>query len=265
MNLFRRFRKNKDVAKNKINKVKSTTLKLSLIMLNFIFATFAWFTYTMILDPKVDVSISAWQIDFKDGEILGTDMNFTVGTFYPGMDDDNYKKNIEIVNLGDRAASITYEIANNKIKILGDEYEIKESPEAGDSEYTLYKSENIDATTGLKTVKLLNNSNKFPFEIVLTHSIEIGTENHYDETQNKGYFEIRFIWPYEITELPDVLPNDLPEGLTEEEKIEELNLRKTVLDTKWGYDIANFYNEQVEGIAEQGIEMTLQVIAKQII
>lgn len=262
MNQFRRFRKNKDVTKKKINKVKSTTLKLALIMLNFIFATFAWFTYTMILDPTVDVNLSAWQVDFKDDDsVLGTNMQFQVGTFYPGMED--YVKNIDIVNLGDRAASISYEIG--ELKILGQEYQIKEEAEEGDSEFTVYKSEITDTTTGIKTIKLLNNSSKFPFEIVLTHSTQIDIENPNDENQNKGYFEMRFTWPYEITQLPEVLPDDLSEDLTDEEKIEELNSRKTVLDTKWGYDIANFYNAQEEGETQQGIEITLQVIAKQII
>lgn len=265
MNQFRKFRKNRDETKKKVNKVKSTTLKVALIMLNFIFATFAWFTYTMILDTTVDVNVSAWQIDFKDGSVLGKDMSFTVGTFYPGMDDDDYVKNIEIVNLGDRAASISYEIENNKIKILGQEYQIKETAEEGDSEYTLYKSESTDTVSGLKTIKLLNDSSKFPFEIVLTHSAQIGIESPYDADQNKGYFEIHFTWPYEITELPEVLPDDLSADLTDEEKLEELNSRKTTLDTKWGYDIANFYNAQEEGDTEQGIEITLQVIAKQVI
>ena len=244
MNQIRKIRKNKDVTKKKINKMKSATLKLSLIMLNFIFATFAWFTYTMILDSKVDVNVSAWQVDFKDDDsILGTDMQFEIGNFYPGMDD--FVKNIEIINLGDRAAAITYEI--EKLKILGQEYQIKEIFEEGDSEYTVYKSEVTDNTTGLKTTKLLNNTAKFPFEIVLIHSIQIDIEDPYDEEQNKGSFEIRFTWPYEIA------------------GTEEQITAKNNLDTKWGYDIANFYQEQIEGDTDQGIEITLQAIAKQII
>lgn len=244
MNQIRKFRKNKDVTKKKINKIKSATLKLSLIMLNFIFATFAWFTYTMILDSKVDVNVSAWQVDFKDNDsILGTDMQFQVGNFYPGMDD--FVKNIEIINLGDRPATITYEI--EQLKILGKEYQIKETAEAGDSQYTVYKSEVTDNTTGMKTIKLLNNTAKFPFEIVLTHSIQIDIANPEVAEQNKGSFEIRFTWPYEING-------------TEAEIA-----AKNSLDTKWGYDIANFYQSQEEGDTEQGIEITLQAVAKQII
>lgn len=268
MNQFRRFRKNKDVTKQKLNKVKSTTLKLSLIMLNFIFATLAWFTYTMILDTTVDVKVSAWKVDFKDDTaVLGTDMSFQIENFYPGMEADEYAKKLEIVNLGDRPASIEYEI--KELKILGQRYQIKKEASAGDSAYTLYIGESIDEETGIKTTRLLNNSNKYPFEILLTQSIQIGIETPYDDKQNQGYFEIRFKWPYEITSLPENIPTDLPESVTSEEDIlKELNTRKTLLDTQWGYDIANFYNEQEnleEEAKEQGIEITLQVIAKQVI
>ena len=278
MNQFRRFRKNKDVTIKRIKKVKSTTLKLALIMLNFIFATFAWFTYTMILNPAVDVHVSAWQIDFKDdATTLGSAMQFEVSNFYPGMND--YTKSLEIVNLGDRPASIDYEIS--KIQILGQEYQIKETVEAGDSEYTLYKSieEVYKTDAGGNTVvdgegnpiiekyiiKLLNDSAKYPFELILTYSAEIGIAHPDYPEQNKGEFEICFTWPYEITTLPAVLPDDLEEGLTDEQKLEELNLRKTALDTQWGYDIANFYEAQGENPTEEVIEITLKVIAKQII
>ena len=85
-------------------------------MLNFIFATFAWFTYTMILNPTVDVNVSAWKIDFKDDTAtLGSSMSFEIGKFYPGMDEENFSKQLNIINLGDRPAGIEYEITNFKI------------------------------------------------------------------------------------------------------------------------------------------------------
>ena len=278
MNQLRRFRKNKDVTSKKIKKIKSTTLKLALIMLNFIFATFAWFTYTMIVNPAVDVEVSAWKIDFKDDTAtLGSSMSFAIGKFYPGMKRENSSKQLNIINLGDRPASLEYEITN--FKILGQTYQIKETAQPGDTEYTVYKSvENIykvdengnQVTDNLGNpildkyvVKLLNNSNKYPFEIVLTYSAQIEIPHPDYPEQNKGSFEIDFVWPYEITELPE----DLAENMTEEEKnqmLENLNTAKTTLDTKWGYDIANFYKEQ-QNENVPGIELTLQVIAKQII
>lgn len=250
MNQIRKFRKNKKVTEEKLNKLKSTSLKLALIMLNFIFATFAWFTYTIILNPAVDVNVSAWQVDFKDNDtVLGTSMQFQVGNFYPGMDD--YTKQIEIINLGDRAANITYRI--DKLKILGQEYQIKETAEEGDSKFTVYKSETINNATGVTTIKLLNDSTKYPFEIIVTHSATIDIKNDSNLEQNKGSFEIRFTWPYEVI---------VAEGETADAEQIEV---KNALDTKWGYDIANFYETQQEGDTTQGIEITLQAIAEQII
>lgn len=248
MSQIRRYRKKKIESQNRVNKLKSAVLKLSLLMLNFMFATFAWFTYTKILNPIVDVNVSAWQIDFKDNEdVLGTSLQFAVGNFYPGMDD--FTKEIEIINLGDRPASLTYQIDN--LKILGQEYIIKETPEEGDSEYTVYKSETTDSTTGITTTKLLNNSSKYPFEIILTHSILVDIANASDTNQNKGNFEIRFTWPYELV---------AEEGETiEEEQI----LTKNTLDTQWGHDIASFYDTQPEGT--NGIEITVKAVARQVI
>lgn len=278
MNQLRKFRKNKDVTSKKIKKVKSTTLKLALIMLNFVFATFAWFTYTKILNPALEVNVSGWQIDFKDDTTtLGSDLQFEVGNFYPGMND--YTKSLEIVNLGERPANIDYEIS--KLEILGQEYQIKETVEAGDSEYTLYKSIEevykkdaggnvvLDANSNPVlegyVIKLLNDLTKYPFEIVLTYPAEINIPHPDYPEQNKGTFEMCFTWPYEIIVLPDLLPDDIEESLTEEQKLEELNFRKTVLDTQWGYDIANFYEEQGANRTKEVIEITLKVIAKQII
>ena len=266
MNRIRIFRKNKDITKKKINKIKSGTLKLSLIMLNFVFATFAWFTYTKILHPAVDVNVSAWQVDFKDSDgLLGTSMQFSVGNFYPGMAD--YTKQIEIENLGDREASIDYEI--KELKLLGQEYIIKETQEEGDTEFTLYKSvETVykkDAGGNIikdseenpiidkYIIKLLNDSTKYPFEIKVTHTAQVDIKDLLDETKNKGIFEICFTWPYEVI---------VDEGETPtEEQIEQ----KNTLDTKWGYDIANFYENLPEGDTTQGNEITLQAIARQVI
>ena len=249
MGQIKRFRKKKIEAKQRYRKFKSAILKLSLIMLNFIFATFAWFTYTRILDTTVDVHVSAWQIDFKDDETtLGNSLNFSVDNFYPGMTD--YTKSIEIVNLGDRAASISDEI--EELKILGQPYVVKETPEEGDSDYTLYRSESTDFATGIKTVKLVNDE-KIPFQIILTYKSIIDIKDETNENANKGNFEIQFAWPYEVV---------VPEGET---ATEEQETEKNDLDTQWGYDIANFYETLPAEDTTHGIEIELQAIAKQII
>ena len=273
--LLRKFRKNKDGINRKLNKVKSSTLKLSLIMFNFIFATFAWFTYTKILDTSVDVNVSAWKVSFKDdASSLGSELQFQVGNFYPGMND--YVKEIEIQNLGDRAASIEYQIGD--LKLLGRTYTISGEAEGSEEEegeeegaegvegeegaegsegaeggaessedYFVVKSETLDPTTGNMVVKLLNDASKFPFEITITYSPRIDIADASDPDKNKGVFEIRFTWPYEIEGTPEEIA------------------QKNALDTKWGHDIAKFYQNLPAGDTTQGIEISLNAIAKQII
>ena len=276
MNQLRKIRKNKDIAEQKIKKAKSSILKLSIIMLNFIFATFAWFTYTKILNPAVDVDVSTWKIDFKDNtESLNNAMQFEINNFYPGMEDSS--KELTIENLGERPANITYEVT--QLKILGQEYQIKEG--TGNEQYTVYKSVepvykkdesgnvildgNGNQIVEEYIIKLLNDSNTYPFEIILKHVAQMDVPHPDYPEQNIGRFEMRFTWPYEITELPEVLPSDMPEDMSNEEKLKELNLRKTQLDTQWGIDIAEYYKNQNADNDEQIIEITLQVIVKQII
>jgi len=238
---IRKLRRNKDKTIKKINKARSLFLKIALIMLNFIFATFAWFIYELTLDVDVDVKVSAWKIDFKQDETsleTETDLVFDLANFYPGMQD--FVKEIKLENLGERAASIDYEAKD--LKILGTEYTIKETATAGDPVNTVYVSKTVQS--GKNVVKLLNNSTKFPFEIILTYSQELATPSESDVDRNKGTFEIRLTWPYETTGDAD---------------------QKNLLDTKWGYDIANFYSNLPEGDDTSAIEITVKAIAKQII
>ena len=242
MSKIRKLRRNKNKTIKNINRIKSLIFKVALVMLNFIFATFAWFIFEMTLDVDVDVKVSTWKMDFKENNTsLETEVTFSLENFYPGMAD--FAKEIEIENLGERAATITYEIS--QLKILGEVYQVKETAAAGDPENTVYIGKTIQS--GKNVVKLLNNATKFPFEITLTYSQEVATPSAADEDRNKGSFEIRLSWPYEAT------------GTAEQ--IEQ----KNTLDTKWGYDIANFYKNLPAGDDTHGIEITLQAIAKQII
>ena len=242
MNKIRRIRKNKEATKKNFNRIKSLTLKIALIFLNFIFATFAWFIYQITLDTNVDVKVSAWKVDFKENDTsIESDVQFEIENFYPGMTD--YKKTIEIENLGERSASIEYQV--DSLKILGRTYTVKEAPEEGDSADTLYSNKTVSG--GKNVVKLLNDSSKFPFEIILTYTQEIYTPSESDTDRNKGIFEIHLTWPYEIS------------GTAEE------IAQKNSLDTLWGRNIAKFYDELPEGDTTHGIEIQLQAIAKQII
>jgi len=242
MNKIRKLRKNKEKNKKSFNKIKRLILRLSLITFNFVFATFAWFLYQMTLETTVDVKVSSWKMNFKENNTsVETSIEFDLENFYPGMED--YVKTIEIENLGERSAAIEYEVET--LKILGTTYHVKEAAQAGDPANTLYSGKTVES--GKNVVKVLNNATKFPYEIILTYSQEIYTPSVADPDRNKGTFEIRLTWPYEITGT--------------ETQIQQ----KNTLDTKWGYDIANFYKNLPADSEAKAMEITINAIAKQII
>lgn len=241
MNQLRRLRKNKDKILSQKNKAKKTLFKIAFISINLIFTTFAWFAYTRILQNDVDLNVSAWKMDFKsNNETLENIVQFQAENLYPGMTD--YIKDIEISNLGDKRASVSCEIMD--LKILGTAYEIKDTREEGDSSNTVYKKETTE--NDVSTIKVLNDQTRFPFEIIIKYDQKIySQEDSLDKS--KGNFQIRATWPYEIAGA---------EGIDEE---------RNNLDTTWGYNVANFYKNATEGEQKHGIEVTLKVIAKQIL
>ncbi len=279
MNQLRRLRKNQEKNKRKANKVKSLILKICLLLFNFIFATFAWFVSSIILETNVDVNIAAWEVDFKNNqESLANTLQFNVENFYPGMDEQT--KEIEIINLGEKKANITYTV--EKLQLLGKEYFVRDlladepqgedlpadEPQGGedipideplekepiptDPEYTLYQSKTTE--DNVTVVRLFNNEEKYPFEILLTYTEVIYSEEDVEKAKeegnvlsNVGNFEIKLIWGYTITE------NDVEDEARNE------------LDTLWGYKIANYYNSLEEGDVTQALEMSLKVNARQII
>ncbi len=235
MNKLRKIRK-EDYGKKNIRKLKATTKRICALILTLIFSTFAWFSYIRVLDNDVNVHVSTWKIEFKSDEQLVNSVEISVDNFYPGMED--IVKNINISNLGEKNAKISYDI--KKLSILGNEYIIKDTKEEGDTDYTVYKSETT--LDGVKTVKLLNDESKFPFEIVLTFDETINSQA--DEI-NEGYFNTRLTWPYEI------------EGTEEEKRI------KDNLDTSWGYNIAEYYKADVNNL--YGLELIININANQVI
>lgn len=235
MNKLRVLRK-EEYGRNIVKHIKANIKRIIALILTLIFSAFAWFSYMRVLESDVNLHVSTWKIEFKSDEELVNSVEISVDHFYPGMED--IVKNINISNLGEKNAKITYDI--KKLSILGNEYIIKDTKEEGDTINTVYKSETtID---GIKTVKLLNDSTKFPFEIILTFNEAINSQA---ETNNKGYFNTRLTWPYEI------------EGTEDEKKI------KDNLDTQWGYNIAEYYKANVDNI--YGLELMININANQAI
>lgn len=235
MNKLRVLRK-EEYKKEFLRNFKANAKRISLLVLTLVFSTFAWFSYFRALENTVQINISTWKIEFESDQKLVNSVEISADNFHPGMND--IVKDIKISNLGERNAKITFNV--EKLSILGNDYIVKDTKEEGDTEYTVYKSETVE--NGITTVKLLNDTTKFPFEIILTFNEIINSQNN---ENNEGYFNTKLTWPYEI------------EGTEDEKTI------KDNLDTKWGYDIAEYYNANPD--ITYGLELKININANQVI
>lgn len=132
--------------------------------------TFAWFIYANKVESGITAKIRAWDVDFEiNGESGVNYIPFTVDEIYPGMPD--FVKTVTIINNGDSAATLSYEV--DSATILGVYTEATEG--------------------GSVTPELLLNSlrNDYPFKINPTLS---------NTTINPGAsqtFTFTLYWPFE--------------------------------------------------------------------
>lgn len=149
-------------------RVRLSTLLLLLVTLCS--STFAWFLYATKVSVGITAHIEAWNILFtNENNEISELINFEIPNLYPGMED--YNDSIEIINLGEKNASVEYEIV--RVSILGVNY-------------------NIDGTT-LTSDQMVNNlASDYPFKI------NISLENSTIEAgSGRTTFSLSTVWPYE--------------------------------------------------------------------
>lgn len=102
---------------------KLNLMSVFFIALSFISITFAWFAYSGLAKVSTDIGVSAWYIQFKQGETdVSDDIVISLDDVYPGMERKSEKASIE--NLGDLDADISYDISS--VRILDDEISLNE-------------------------------------------------------------------------------------------------------------------------------------------
>lgn len=146
---------------------KSLRFKL-LIMLGIllVFNTFAWFVYSSTINTGITATVKSWEIAFNSENQLIQEVEFNIEELYPGMPD--YNDFVTILNYGEIAAEVSYEI--EEIKILNETY--------SKNEYT--------------SVQLLNILNTNPFQVTFNFDkTTILPETDYVE------FSVDVSWPYE--------------------------------------------------------------------
>lgn len=155
---------------------KSTKQMQAIIKINIILAfaillsanTFAWFVYSSHISNNISTKVKAWKIDFENGEGLVVEyITFNIDSLYPGM--TPYANTINIVNYGETAAQVNFELQS--VKILGQTY-----------------------TLGTYTQEQLLNmlANDYPFKILFNI-----TDYNLPPNNGSADFEIDATWAYE--------------------------------------------------------------------
>lgn len=94
--------------------LKLNIISLFCIGVSFISITMAWFAYSGLASTKTDIDVKAWYIEFqKDNNQVSNEMVISLDEIYPGM--DTVSEKIDIKNLGDSDAQISYAITEVRI------------------------------------------------------------------------------------------------------------------------------------------------------
>lgn len=94
--------------------LKLNLMSLFFVGVSFISITLAWFAYSGLITAKTEINVKAWNIEFnKDGTVVSNELSIVLDDIYPGM--ETISENIDIKNLGDTAAAVSYEITSARI------------------------------------------------------------------------------------------------------------------------------------------------------
>ena len=209
MNILREFRRAKE---------RSVASRVRLIMIFsviLIVNTYAWFNINQEIQLKKleTADITPWDITYYvDGkEILDQDYTFTIDELYPGM--PNREDTVHIYNLTTTSSRLSYEITS--VKVFGKEV-----------------LSQLQTNGGIRqdgnTVHIFADDTTYPFNISYTYDkTRLDGEYVDDNTTPNAGAKVNFnvSWAYQ------------GEGTDDE------NLAKDILDTKFGKDAYNFYQD----------------------
>lgn len=98
-------------------------------LLSCISLTFAWFAYTNVVQTDIEIGVTAWHIELRDGEEEITyEALIPIEEFYPGV--EQYTKSIEILNKGDIDAQFDYKITS--LRIFDEKFNVENQEEIFD-------------------------------------------------------------------------------------------------------------------------------------
>ena len=220
MNILRKQRK----SRNKFGLKKFILLIFSLIM-----TTFAWFAYSKIIDPTLNIHVAGWNMEYYINEVKQTNpIGIDFPILYPAMPTEVIT--IDIKNNGEAEVELDYHV--EEITILGEEYElVTEGKQNTRDKFVSIATPIVtsDPETGIAIAKgtIINELEKFPFTLEVEHSLRV-------EPDDSGYLTVTANWAGDNDEL----------------------------DSEWGYKVGKYFIDNPE--ATSAISLKLSVDSYQV-
>ena len=214
-NILRKHRKSNE---------KNQFRKFLIVIFTLIMTTFAWFAYTKILNPSLNIHVAAWDMEYYiNGEKKENPIGIEFPTLYPQMEDQVVK--VDILNNGEALVDLSYQI--QAISIVGVSYELVPEGEQPTTENYIMIAEptlESDPETGELLSKgiIINDPEKFPFTLEIEHSLQVAA-------QDDAYLEVTAKWPGDNDEL----------------------------DTEWGYTVGKYFMDNPD--ATSAMDITLSI------
>lgn len=214
-NILRKHRKS-----NQKNKFRKSLL----LIFTLILTTFAWFAYTKLLNPSLNIHVAAWDMEYYiNGEKKENPIGIEFPTLYPQMEDQIVR--VDIVNNGEALVDLSYHI--QAISIVGVSYELVTEGEQPTTENYITITEptlESDPETGELISKgiIINDPDKFPFTLEIEHSLQVAA-------QDDAYLNVTAKWPGDNDEL----------------------------DTEWGYTVGKYFMDNPEATSAMAITLSI--------
>lgn len=214
-NILRRHRKS-----NNKNKLK----KYILVIFSLIMTTFAWYTYSRVLNTYLNIHVASWDMEYYiDNEKKENPIGIELSTLYPQMPEQEIK--VDIKNNGETLVDIGYHIKT--ITIAGVTYELVSEGQTNTTEnYINIENSSLETNpeTGVVYAKgrIIDDSTRFPFKVEIEHSLQVSPKD-------SGYLKIRANW---------IGNND-------------------ELDTEWGYTVGKYISDNPTAISAMSLTLSI--------
>ena len=160
--------------------MKLNIMTLFFIGVSFISITLAWFAYSGLITARTEINVKAWNIEFnKNGDPVSNELIIRT-SIEPGM--ETMTEVIDIKNLGDTAAAVTYEI--EEARILNDELSNEDQNKLKDTLSHNYPF-HVDMSISDNFIRAHDGTGKF--QISVSWPFDSGNDEWDSEWGNKAY------------------------------------------------------------------------------